>query len=74
MSDDATGRRPVLAMIAGFVLVGTTIVAYLWHVLNELLAGHVYPLRLAAAAPLLVLFLLFLRHLGRRLAALEPGH
>jgi hypothetical protein len=74
MGSDAAVIRPVFAAIVGSVLVGTPMVAFLWHVLNELLGGHVNPLRLAAAVPVLVLFVLFVRLLGRRLAALEPGH
>ncbi len=61
-------RLPFLklfASILGFVLVGTPLVAYLWEVLNQLMAGHVNGRRVAVAAVAGLLFAALLRFLMR---------
>ncbi len=48
------------------VLLGVPVVAYLWETLNQLLALHVNPTRLLISLPLLVVFVVWLRWLGRQ--------
>ncbi len=48
------------------VLIGAPVVAYLWETLNQLLALHVNPTRLLISAPLLVVFVVWLRWLARQ--------
>jgi hypothetical protein len=72
MSDADSTRHPFVWVIVGFVLIGTPIVAYIWHVLNDGLAGHITLVRFAGAALALALFTLLARLLRRTLLRLEP--
>lgn len=54
--------------ILGFAVVGGVLVAFVWGALNELLSGHVQPLRLGISAVLLMVFVVVLRMLGRSVA------
>jgi hypothetical protein len=56
--------RLTLAILA-FALAGTPVVGYLWHTVNDLLAGQVRPVRLLIFVPVLVVFILLLRLLLR---------
>ena len=51
--------------MALFVALGAPMVAYLWETLNELLALTVNPPRLLWSVPVLILFVVYLRWMGR---------
>lgn len=62
-------HRPVgklIGLMAIFVLIGVPMVAFLWELLNDLLALEVRPLQLAIAVPVLLLFAGLLVVLARR--------
>jgi uncharacterized membrane protein YfcA len=63
----AVDLRLVL-LLGVFVAVGIPFVAILWETLNELLAGHIEPRRLAVSLPLLVVFMAILSFAGRALS------
>ena len=54
-----------------FVVLGTPLVGYLWHTLNDVLAGVFHPIRVLIAIPVAILFYLLLRSMGRRVNAWE---
>ena len=58
-------------LLAVMAIVGIPFVAILWETLNDLLAGHIRPGRLAVAVPLLIAFLGILLAAGRALARFE---
>lgn len=64
-SDRDPGFGRVMGGIGLFTLLGTPCVAYLWETLNLLLAGIVVPMRLLISVPVLVVFALILRWMGR---------
>ena len=51
--------------ILGFVLVGTPLVAYLWEILNQLMAGHFNGRRVAIAVVAAFVLAALLRFLAR---------
>lgn len=57
--------------MAGFFLVGTPLIAVVWHALNDLIAGHVYPGRLAVAAGAALVLAGVLRLLSRSAQSLD---
>ena len=76
--DHATARRArprrsgavdvrLVLLLGVFVAVGIPFVAILWETLNELLAGHIEPRRLAVSLPLLAVFVAILSFAGRAL-------
>jgi hypothetical protein len=68
----STGPPPGLVLrIALFVLLGTPLVAYLWHTLNYLFAGIIEPILLVGLLPAGFLFYLLLRAMAR---AVEGWH
>lgn len=55
-------------MVAGitlFVLLGTSLVGYIWDTLNHLLSGVVQPLRLVLVIPAVAILWLVLRGMRR---------
>jgi hypothetical protein len=64
-SEAGTGTGALIAIIAGFVVVGAPMVYYLWTTLNEVLAGHFDGTRLLLTAVVLLIFLGLLSILSR---------
>ncbi|MEJ2503247.1 MAG: hypothetical protein P8177_08000 [Gemmatimonadota bacterium] len=59
------GTGALIAVIAGFVVVGAPLVYYLWTTLNEVLAGHFDGSRLLVTAVVLLIFVGLLTILSR---------
>jgi hypothetical protein len=70
----APGTGRLAASILGIVLLGTPIVAYLWHALNYLVSGIIRPVELLLAIPVFFLFLGLLYFVGRFVRATEAEH
>jgi hypothetical protein len=71
MTDDTgpnLGR--LIGVIALFALIGIPMVAYLWEVLNRIMAGHFDPVRIGIAIPVFLVWLLLLRFMARHLQQL----
>jgi hypothetical protein len=65
----STGK--LAASILVVAVAGTPLVAWIWESLNELLSGHVEPVRLLLTVPALVLLYALLRWLAKRLERFE---
>jgi hypothetical protein len=66
VANQAEPSAPKLAgAILALVLVGTPVVAYIWETLNHLLSGRVEPLRLLITIPVIAIFYVLLRLVGR---------
>lgn len=63
-----------LLLMAIFVVVGLPMVAYLWDLLNDLLAFKADPVRLLIGVPVLLVFAGFLKLLARRLRQWDAAH
>ena len=59
------GMGGLMALMAGFVVVGAPMVYYLWTTINELLAGHVDGSRVLLSIVILLIFLGLLTILSR---------
>lgn len=67
MRDPAEGDfGRALALIGVAALLGIPLFAFLWEVLNRLLAGLVDPVRIGVAIPVLAVWLLLLRLIARQ--------
>lgn len=71
-SGPTTGR--LAASILGLVLLGTPIIAYLWHALNHLISGIIRPLELLLAVPVFALFIGLLYLVARFVRSFEAAH
>lgn len=60
-----TGTGALIAIIAGFVVVGAPLVYYLWTTVNQVLTGRVDGMRLLVTAVVLLIFLGLLSILSR---------
>jgi hypothetical protein len=67
------GTGAIIAFIAGFVVVGTPMVYFLWKTLNETLAGRFDGVRLGIAAVILLIFSALLLILSRSIRRLDEG-
>lgn len=70
-SEPGIGR--LAGSILGLVLLATPFAAYLWHTLNDLLSGHVRPVRLLLAIPVLLVFAGLLLVIARFVRSTETG-
>ena len=59
------GMGGLMAMMAGFVIVGAPMVYYLWTTINELLAGHFEGSRVLLSIVILLIFAGLLAILSR---------
>ncbi|MBR9988886.1 MAG: hypothetical protein KFH98_03975 [Gemmatimonadetes bacterium] len=62
-SQPSTGR--LFGGILLLTLIGGVLVAYLWETLNRLFSLTFEPLRLLLSVPVLIVFVLLLRYVGR---------
>jgi hypothetical protein len=67
---ERSGAGTIVGLMAGMVLLGIPLVAYLWESLNQLLAGHVNGRRLLVSLPLAAALAALLWTGGRRLERL----
>lgn len=65
-----SGTRLVLS-IGLYFLLGTPLVAYLWHTLNHLFGGDFRPVQVLLAVPAAVLLYLLLRSMARTISGWE---
>lgn len=65
--------KKLVLLLVITAIAGVPLVAFLWETLNVLLAGHVDARRLAASAPVLVLFIALLALLGRLLGRIDAA-
>lgn len=65
VADEPAGPGRLIGGLVLFFLVGTPMIAYVWHVLSDALAGRVALVPIVAALVLLALFLVLLRRLIR---------
>ncbi|GEM_PF-2008987 len=73
MSDERSSPYlKTFVLIAVFAAVGTPMVAYLWETLNQLMALHVDPVRLALSVPVLIVFIGLLILLARAVRRYAP--
>ena len=56
-----------LGVMALYVIIGIPMVAYIWDVLNEILALEFRTVRILIAIPVVVVLLFYLRFVSRRL-------
>ena len=62
----APGFTGLLVGMGVFVIVGIPMVFFIWRFVNEILAGYFVPVDAAMGFVFLIVFVLFLRFLGRR--------
>lgn len=61
LAENGGGMGRLIALMAGFLIVGAPMAAYIWHVLSNVLAGRIETMPILIAAALLVVFLFVLR-------------
>ena len=69
----APGFWRTLALMALFFLAGFPLVAYVWHTLNHLIAGKVYPREVLLGAVCAVLLAAVLRMMASAIQAFDAG-
>jgi hypothetical protein len=60
----------MIGLIALFALLGIPMVAFLWEVLNRIMAGYFDPVRIVIAIPVFILWLFVLRFMARQVQKL----
>jgi hypothetical protein len=60
-----------LGLIGLFLVCGIPLVAYLWETVHQVLSLEVDSMRLLISVPLLVIFILLMRFVGRRMGGQE---
>ncbi|MCA9772534.1 MAG: hypothetical protein KC466_08995 [Myxococcales bacterium] len=65
MAERPAGNGSLITGLVLFFVVGTPMIAYVWHVLSDVLSGHVEIIPVTAAIALLLVFLVLLRFLLR---------